>query len=83
MEKNPSWESSIDAQSLVDYYIENVIGKVATFEEKRDALREAVSFIIHIDNARERDLFIKRVSEKVRFKSGTSNKRGQSCLESA
>jgi len=54
-----------DAESLVDYYIENVIGKVATFEEKKDALREAVSFIIHIDNARERDLFIKRVSEKL------------------
>ena len=50
---------------LVDYYIENVIGRVATFEEKRGALKEAVSFIIHIDNARERDLFIKRVSEKL------------------
>ena len=37
------------AQSLVDYYIENVIGKVATLEEKRGALR-SVSFIIHIDN---------------------------------
>lgn len=54
-----------NAQSLVDYYIENVIGKVATFEEKKDALREAVSFIVHIDNTRERDLFIKRVSEKL------------------
>jgi DNA primase len=54
-----------NAQSVVDYYIENVIGRVATFEEKRDALREAVSFIVHIDNTRERDLFIKRVSEKL------------------
>ncbi len=54
-----------EAQSLVDYYIENVIGKVATFEEKKGALKEAVSFIVHIDNARERDLFIKRVSEKL------------------
>jgi DNA primase len=54
-----------NAQSVVDYYIENVIGKVATFEEKKDALREAVSFIVHIDNTRERDLFIKRVSEKL------------------
>jgi DNA primase len=54
-----------DAQSLVDYYIENVIGKVATFEDKKGALKEAVSFIVHIDNARERDLFIKRVSEKL------------------
>ncbi len=53
------------AQSLVDYYIQNVIGRGATFEEKRDALRDAVSFIIHIDNIKERDLFIKRVSEKL------------------
>ena len=53
------------AQSLVDYYIENVIGRVATFEEKKAALRDAVSFIIHIDNIKERDLFIKRVSEKL------------------
>ncbi len=54
-----------NAESLVDYYIENVIGRVVTYEEKRDALKEAVSFIIHIDNTRERDLFIKRVSEKI------------------
>jgi DNA primase len=54
-----------NGQSLVDYYIETVIGTVATFEKKKDALREAVSFIVHIDNIRERDLFIKRVSEKV------------------
>ena len=53
------------AESLVDYDIENVIGGVATYEEKRDALKEAVSFVIHIDNTRERDLFIKRVSEKI------------------
>jgi len=54
-----------NAQSLVDYYIENVIGKVSTLEEQRDAMREAVSLITHIDNASERDLFIKRVSEKL------------------
>jgi len=53
------------AQSMVDYYIENFIGKVSTVEEKRDALREAVSFIINIDNISERDLFIRRVSEKL------------------
>ena len=55
------------AQSMIDYYIENIIGKVATLEEKRDALRESVSLIIHIDNENERDLFIKRVSEKLGF----------------
>ena len=53
------------AQSMVDYYIENIIGTVATLEKKRDALRESVAFITHIDNASERDLFIRRVSEKL------------------
>ena len=53
------------AQSMVDYYIENFIGNVSTVEEKRNALREAVSFIVSIDNISERDLFIKRVSEKL------------------
>jgi DNA primase len=53
------------AQSMVDYYIENFIGNVSTVEEKRDALREAVSFIINIDSISERDLFIRRVSEKL------------------
>ena len=53
------------AQSMVDYYIENFIGRVSTVEEKRDALREAVSFIVNIDNISERDLFIRRVSEKL------------------
>jgi DNA primase len=53
------------AQSMVDYYIENFIGSVSTVEEKRDALREAVSYIVNIDNISERDLFIRRVSEKL------------------
>jgi len=53
------------AQSMVDYYIENFIGKVATVEEKRDAQREATSFIVSIDGINERELFIKRVSEKL------------------
>ena len=53
------------AQSMVDYYIENCIGRVSTVEEKRDALREAVSYIVNIDNISERDLFIRRVSEKL------------------
>jgi len=53
------------AQSMVDYYIEKVIGKVSSLEEKRDALKEAVAFIIHMGNESDRDLFIKRVSEKL------------------
>ena len=54
-----------NAQSMVDYYIENFIGKVTTVEEKRDALKEALTFIVNIDGRNERELFIKRVSEKL------------------
>jgi len=54
-----------NAQSMVDYYIENVIGNVATLEKKKDALRESVALITHIDSVSERDLFIQRVSEKL------------------
>ena len=53
------------SQSMVDYYIENFIGKVTTVEEKRDALKGALSFIVNIDGKNERELFIKRVSEKL------------------
>jgi DNA primase len=53
------------SQSMVDYYIENFIGRVITVEEKRDALKEATSFIVNIDGKNERELFIKRVSEKL------------------
>jgi DNA primase len=50
---------------MIDYYIENFIGKVTTVEEKRDALKEALTFIVNIDGKNERELFIKRVSEKL------------------
>jgi DNA primase len=53
------------SQSMVDYYIENFIGRVTSVEEKRDALKEAASFIVNIDGKNERELFIKRVSEKL------------------
>jgi DNA primase len=53
------------AQSMVDYYIEKVIGKVGTLEEKLNSLRDAVPFIVNIGDAIERNLFIKRVSEKL------------------
>lgn len=53
------------APSMVDYYIENVMGDRGTFEKDRDVLRKSLSFIRHIDNAVERNLFIKRVSEKL------------------
>ena len=54
-----------DSQSMVDYYIENVIGSKRGFEENRDALREAVPFISRIEDPVQRNLFTKRVSEKL------------------
>ncbi len=53
------------APSMVDYYVENTLGDRGTFEKDREALRNALTLIRHIDNAAERNLFIKRVSEKL------------------
>ncbi|MCX5836178.1 MAG: DNA primase [Deltaproteobacteria bacterium] len=68
------------AQSMVDYYIEKVLGKVDTLEEKRDTLKESVPFIIHIDNAGERDLFIKRISERLGLNQELLIKEVNRCL---
>ncbi len=54
-----------DSQSLVDYYIENIIGAKGGFEHDLDAVRKAVSFISRIEDPVQRNLFIKRVSEKL------------------
>jgi len=60
-------EEIIDhAPSMVDYYIENIIDeKGGTVEGRSDAVHRAVSFIANIDDALERNLFIKRVGEKL------------------
>ena len=53
------------APSIVDYYIDHVLGDKSGFEGDRDSLHKAMSFIKHIGNAIDRNLFIKRVSEKL------------------
>ncbi|MDO9558617.1 MAG: DNA primase [Syntrophales bacterium] len=53
------------APSMVDYYINHVLGDQGGFEKDRDSLRKAVAFIKHIENVVDRNLFIKRVSEKL------------------
>jgi DNA primase len=58
-------EAVANAQSMVDYYIETVIGKTGALEEKLNSLRNAVPFIANINDAMERNLFINRVSEKL------------------
>jgi len=52
------------AQPLSDYYIENVIGGGATYEDKREMIRRAMEFIGKISDQKEKALFIKRVAEK-------------------
>jgi DNA primase len=53
------------AVPMVDYYIEEILGGRGTLEEDRDKLREAVAFLCRIVDAVERNLFIKKVSEKL------------------
>jgi DNA primase len=53
------------APPAVEYYLDNMIGSTAVFEDGRDALREAMSFIARMDNDAERNLFIKRVAERI------------------
>lgn len=54
-----------DAPSLSDYYIENVLASGKTFEETRDASSAAMEFIGRINDEIEKNLFIKRVAEKL------------------
>jgi DNA primase len=53
------------ALPMVDYYIEEILGGRGTLEEDRDKLREAVVFISRIEDAVERNLFIKKISEQL------------------
>ena len=53
-----------ESPSLVDYYIDNVLGSGKTFEDKRDMIRSAAEFASKILDRKERDLFVKRVAEK-------------------
>ena len=53
------------AWPMADYYIEQILGGKGTLEEDRDKLREAVAFICRLEDAVERNLFVKRVAEKL------------------
>lgn len=51
------------ASPMVDYYIEEILGGRESLEQDRDKLREAVAFIARLEDAVERNLFIKKVAE--------------------
>lgn len=53
------------AVPMVDYYIDEILGGRGTLEEDRDKLREAVAFLCRIEDAVERNLFIRRVSQRL------------------
>ncbi len=53
------------APAISDYYIDNVLGGGKTFEDKRDMIKTAMEFINKIDDEIEKNLFIKRIAEKL------------------
>lgn len=64
-------ENIIDrAPSLIDYYIEYIVGNREALEDKRDAARNALSFISGLDDAISRNLFLKKLSEKLGIDEG-------------
>ena len=58
-------ESVSGAVSMVDYYIDHIIGGRETLEENIDSVMNSISFIEGIEDPIQRNLFIKRVSEKL------------------
>ena len=53
------------APAISDYYIDNVLGGGKTFEENRDVVKAAKEFIGKISDEIEKNLFIKRIAEKL------------------
>ena len=53
------------APAISDYYIDNVLGGGKTFEDKRDMIKTAMEFINKIGDEIEKNLFIKRIAEKL------------------
>jgi DNA primase len=53
------------APAISDYYIDNVLGGGKTFEENRDVVKVAKEFIGKISDEIEKNLFIKRIAEKL------------------
>jgi DNA primase len=58
-------ELIVHAQPLSDYYIENVLGGGKTFEENKDVVKNALEFVNKISDEIEKNLFIKRIAEKL------------------
>jgi DNA primase len=53
------------APAISDYYIDNVLGSGKTFEDKQEMIKTAMEFINKINDEIEKNLFIKRIAEKL------------------
>ena len=53
------------APAISDYYIDNILGDGKTFEENRDLVKTAMEFVGKIGDEIEKNLFIKRIAEKL------------------
>ncbi len=62
------------APSAVDYYIDRMIGSQRSFEEKQAAIQAAVPFMARIADPVSRELFIRRVAERVGIDEGLLKK---------
>lgn len=58
------------AISMVDFYIEEVMTKRRSLEDNLDSMGDSMAFISNINDRIERNLFIKRVSEKTGIDQG-------------
>ena len=63
--KNKLDELIVHAPAISDYYIEKVLGDGKTFEEKKELINTAKEFIDKIGDKIEKNIFIKRVAEKL------------------
>lgn len=62
------------APSLTDYYIGAIMGPCSTVEEKLEQARQALPVIASMDDAIQRDLFLRRISESIGVKEAVLEK---------
>lgn len=62
------------APSLTDYYIGTIMGPCSTVEEKLEQARQALPVIASMDDAIQRDLFLRRISESIGVKEAVLEK---------
>ncbi|MDQ5985379.1 MAG: DNA primase [Syntrophus sp. SKADARSKE-3] len=65
------FEAIVDqAGPAVEYYIDTILGTRGSLEHERERLKEAISFIARIDSVVERNLFVRRIAERLGVDEG-------------